>query len=878
MKPLSSSSSTLPSNSLAAARAGRVGVTSNSKHVQALPTDAVSRISAHQVIADLATAIKELVDNAIDAGATRIDVRLVNHGLDSFSVTDNGSGIPPADHALVATQSATSKLRSMDDLDAVMAGGSLGFRGQAMHALCALSQQVIITTRAEEMTVAAAKLVFDKEGKLVSSSPISATRGTTVQVQGLFAALPVRASELKANAKREFAKTVALLQHYAVSCVKQRIMVTHIMGGRLSTIFATPIPPVNGDPKPLTANLAAVFDASAVRQWAAVEWTMDRRAITITGGICVGPTNARPASDRQFVFVNKRPVDIPKLSKLVTQVYRELYPEKRSQYPVFVLDMVVPAGEVDVNVTPDKRTVMLWREGDVLAGFRDYLTSSILAPTSTTLSVNSLTQPDNSDDILAPSSSPFSSQSDQPLAYTSQSRFQSPVHSQSCSHQTPKTGLRQSRSTPLSSSAASSTTPSIVTPTSLRLKRRLAALTASPTPASKTRRLIPPASGPVPARSSALRSEDAACLDADDDSADMMMVDSSALQNGCCNHQDGQDDNPSTFDPIDPEVQRSLSKSDFAGMRVIGQFNLGFIVTQHGSDLYLVDQHAADEKSTFERLLAQHHGETDGGNGIQRLVRPIPVMVPPDLVHVALDDPRVTASGFHVSERNAEEEAVAAFGQVWLDAVPVDARGRPLGPADFLDAIARLRDEPMAANPDASTNTKRVVTDRDRAALASRACRTSVMIGTPLDHKRMVRIVRRLAEMDHPWNCPHGRPTVRHLMDLKDVENWRESVLEMVAPVEAEEDQVDAVQEDEYVPRMERWKRRYRQQVLNGTPMTWSGSFLDDMGGESWDEETSSTPTDIQAAAIGDDGPGEAIVLDSDQEDEAHDGPEMLLA
>lgn len=170
--------------------------------------ESIHRICSSQVVVDLATAVKELVENSLDAGATVIEVKLKNMGADGIEVADNGHGIHPDDYTSIVQKHHTSKISRFEDLEGVL---SFGFRGEALNALCELSGKFqIMTKRAEDKV--GATLMFDKFGRYfvaftdslpsytsfhrLSSKSISArANGTTIVIENIFESLPVRRGE-----------------------------------------------------------------------------------------------------------------------------------------------------------------------------------------------------------------------------------------------------------------------------------------------------------------------------------------------------------------------------------------------------------------------------------------------------------------------------------------------------------------------------------------------------------------------------------------------------------------------------------------------------------------------------------------------------------
>jgi DNA mismatch repair protein PMS2 len=220
----------------------------------------------------------------------------------------------------------------------------------------------------------------------------------------------------------------------------------------------------------------------------------------------------------------------------------------------------------------------------------------------------------------------------------------------------------------------------------------------------------------------------------------------------------------------DPEERLSLtvSKADFNEMIVIGQFNLGFIIavrpptsTSPTSDLFIIDQHASDEKYNFERLSATTVLVS------QRLVHPHPLELTAVEEEIILANGHsLTANGFVVEMDTSSEERRAK-----LTSLPM-SKEVTFTPTDLEELLALIMDNP----PSFSTSTSPYIPrpSKVRKLLASRACRSSVMIGKTLKNAQMENIVRHMGSMDKPWSCPHGRPTMRHLYGLEKWEGWSE--------------------------------------------------------------------------------------------------------
>ena len=208
----------------------------------------------------------------------------------------------------------------------------------------------------------------------------------------------------------------------------------------------------------------------------------------------------------------------------------------------------------------------------------------------------------------------------------------------------------------------------------------------------------------------------------------------------------------------------TVSKTDFAQMRIIGQFNLGFIIAvRPGVDhdeLFIIDQHASDEKFNFERLQA----ETVVQN--QRLVRPQRLDLTAVEEEIVLENrASLEKNGFIVTVDESGEEPIGRRCQ--LVSLPL-SKEVVFGSRDLEELIVLLSESPVTNDISVPRPTK------VRKMFAMRACRSSIMIGKTLTTKQMQRVVRNMGTIDKPWNCPHGRPTMRHLMSLGQWDEWDE--------------------------------------------------------------------------------------------------------
>lgn len=242
--------------------------------VKALEGRAVHQIQSGQVIVDLCSVVKELVENSLDAGATSIEVRFKNNGLESIEVQDNGAGIRSDDYENVALKHRTSKLSSYEDLSSLQ---TFGFRGEALSSLCALAKVHITTARAEEAPKGT-QLNFEISGKLQGTQVVASQAGTTVAVEDIFRNLPVRRRELEKNIKREYGKALGILQAYACISTQARITVSNMVAkGKKVVVFATRSSPTTKE------NIANVFGAKILPGLVTMDLSFEMRPTATFG-------------------------------------------------------------------------------------------------------------------------------------------------------------------------------------------------------------------------------------------------------------------------------------------------------------------------------------------------------------------------------------------------------------------------------------------------------------------------------------------------------------------------------------------------------------------------------------------------------------------
>ena len=301
--------------------------------IRRLPEHLVNRIAAGEVVERPAAALKELVENAIDAGATRIDVSLISGGLERIEVADNGCGMSPADMALALERHATSKLPD-DAIDSVT---TMGFRGEALPSIASVAR---LTIESRVRGGDGWSRTVDN-GKLAGEGPAALPPGSRIIVEAIFANVPARRKFMRSE-RAEYGACVDVMKRLAMARADIGFSLEH--GGKRTMLVG------EGDTGP--DRVAALTDRALIEASVAVDF--EREGVRLTG-VAGLPTFNRGVADHQYLFVNGRPVKDRLLAGAVRGAYADML--ARDRHAVVALFLDVPPGEVDVNVHPAKTEV-----------------------------------------------------------------------------------------------------------------------------------------------------------------------------------------------------------------------------------------------------------------------------------------------------------------------------------------------------------------------------------------------------------------------------------------------------------------------------------------------------------------------------------------
>uniref|UniRef100_A0A2K6DBX7 PMS1 homolog 2, mismatch repair system component n=1 Tax=Macaca nemestrina TaxID=9545 RepID=A0A2K6DBX7_MACNE len=751
--------------------------TEPAKAIKPIDRKSVHQICSGQVVLSLSTAVKELVENSLDAGATNIDLKLKDYGVDLIEVSDNGCGVEEENFEGLTLKHHTSKIQEFADLTQVE---TFGFRGEALSSLCALSDVTISTCHASAKV--GTRLVFDHNGKIIQKAPYPRPRGTTVSVQQLFSTLPVRHKEFQRNIKKEYAKMVQVLQAYCIISAGIRVSCTNQLGqGKRQPVVCT-----GGSPS-IKENIGSVFGQKQVQS------LIPFVQVPPSDSVCeeYGLSCSDALHNLFYVFVCVHIHYICCVSRLVNEVYH-MY--NRHQYPFVVLNISVDSECVDINVTPDKRQILLQEEKLLLAVLK---TSLIGMFDSDVNKLNVSQQPllDIEGNLVkmhaADLEKPLVEKQDHsPSLRTREEKRDVSIsrlreafslrHTTENKPHSPKTPEArrsppgQKRGTP------SSSTSDAVSDRDLR-KRETSSGQGPRDPTDEpevekargTGVQHPDTGFSIPDTGKSLASSECAASSPEylcfgvfhlcittplpmivfswDNFRSRLSTNLASPRHKkivlpfllLCHNKllaviivktwQSEGDNRSMYRKKSKQAKSELRKE--IKMEIVGQFNLGFIITKLNEDLFIVDQHATDEKYNFEML--QQHTVLQG----QRLIAP-------QTLNLTAVNEAVLIENLEIFRKNGFDFVIDENGKSLIRTIH---SGRPRR-ADRLRS--GVRDQPG----------QRAAPARVRGQGAAERC--CVMIGTALNTSEMKKLITHMGEMDHPWNCPHGRPTMRHIANL----------------------------------------------------------------------------------------------------------------
>jgi DNA mismatch repair protein MutL len=592
-----------------------------STHIRILPESLTNKIAAGEVVERPASVVKELLENSLDSGCSEVIVEIEAGGKRLIKVSDDGPGMSREDALLAMERHATSKIVSDSDLFTL---STLGFRGEALPSIASVSR---FTLASREKGRIEGTEIYAEGGKIREVKACGMAEGSVVTVRNLFFNTPARLKFMKSN-ETEAGHVGDLLTRLAIS--RPDVRFTYVNDGK--TVFRA----LDGDIRNRVVTLLGNSLASALFP---VKFAVDG---TNVSGFIAGPDLNRSNSSHFYTYINSRFIRDKVVQHAILQGYRNFM--ERGRYPVVVLFISIPPGEVDVNVHPTKHEVRFREQGKV----HDIIHGAVASVLSATPWLRSVTKAEPTT-----SQQPSSSK-------VSQSRVAEV-----------REALERYR------------------------------------PEAERQRILPGTGGQGPG------------------SRDQEL-----------------DNKVKEFRILGTDLNTPGSSGFFSTLTLIGQFNSAYIICQDGTDLVLIDQHAAHERVAFEQLKAQF---ASGGVEAQGLLFP-------ETIEFSFRESSTLNE--HLGNLTRLGFELEPFGgATWL------LKGVPglLKSSNHQRTLRDILEELLALGRSRSFD------DAVEEILARIACHSVVRGPRPLATVEIRALLARMDSVDFASNCPHGRPVLQRI-------------------------------------------------------------------------------------------------------------------
>ena len=662
--------------------------------IRILDKDTINKIAAGEVIERPASVVKELIDNSIDSGATDIRIEVEKGGKRSILVRDNGCGMGREDVLLAYKKHATSKLTRIEDLNTI---STMGFRGEALSSITAVSKVEILTRPPEEIT--GTRIVIHG-GKVLETSDAGKAPGTSVHVKDLFYNTPARQKYLKSD-RTELAHITDTVMHLALA--NPEISFTLLSEGK-------PVIRNAGSSEPFKS-IVNLLGPDTARSMLPLEYRTEDFEIW---GYISKPETTRRESDQLFLFVNTRPVVSRAINKAIREGYYTKIPKER--YPVAVLSLIVDPGEVDVNVHPRKAEVRFSREkelGDAVTfAIEKVLSENALAPEIREKRDRAFQKTFEVSDPSVSGSSGRLQVSEAAETFRSTEAGK-------------ETGILEKTFLPESSKVLRDKAETYVYPvkdTERRLKRseRLLDFTAE---------------GGAQEISGDKKLDNKIEQEREKEGEGKKKItgiQKTEIQKAGSEEKESEDINAEKRQ----KIKQKPNTDPFENLRIIGQVSKLYILAERGEDLVLIDQHAAHERILYEQVLKMKKSR------VQELITPVTIdLTPKEKVLMEEYIPYLEDCGFGISEFGNNTYVVTFVPEVF---------GRLEDPEVIHDVVSDLL---------ASGKVKKD-TGISEKVCKTLACRAAIKGGAACSPRQMEDLIEQLKMAENPYSCPHGRPTV----------------------------------------------------------------------------------------------------------------------
>ena len=701
--------------------------------IQVLSEETINRIAAGEVVERPLNVAKELIENAIDAGATAISIEIRDGGISLIRVTDNGSGIPAEQIPAAFTRHATSKIRTESDLHSLT---TLGFRGEALSSIAAVSQVEMITKTRDSLTgVRAATLPGTETGGEdripLDLEEIGAPDGTTVIVRNLFYNVPVRRKFLR-QPQTEAGYITDLVEHQALS--HPRISFHYKIGGQ-EKLHTTG----NGKLKEL---IYRIYGREIAARLIPISADLEEYHLE---GFLGRPEISRASRNFEICFVNGRMLRSDLLSRALEEGYRTDLMQHR--FPFAVLHLELPPEQIDVNVHPGKMEIHFSDRQRVFDFINEAVHSCLhqveLMPEATVMTAaeqraeqKRLQEEERKKEQAAPHPEPFEARrldrvnrdrSTEADRMTGQTLREEPaVYHAAVSAASAGRDISRQEREPDPDAAGRTETGRIPG--------------SAPDAGGETRseQVFTPAAGQA-----LIEEEDFVFEDrrVGAGTANGQQAGSPAPAEG---QKAGQYVQGSLFEQVDPSAQEDvhiLSEENVPRFRIIGQVFETYWLIEYEEKLMMIDQHAAHEKVNYERLMGYFNDNSEQE-------APSQMVMPPMVVTLTGREEAMYLQYQDVFRRMGYEIEAFGGGSYTVRAVPLALYGSR--PDDLLhETLEEMMEEKMSGTPQAILS-----------RIATMSCKASVKGNTIMSRKEAEVLIDRLLRLDNPYHCPHGRPTM----------------------------------------------------------------------------------------------------------------------
>lgn len=674
--------------------------------VRLLDTNTANQIAAGEVVEKPASVVKELVENALDAGADKIEVTIFAGGTEYIRVTDNGCGMSEADAKMAVLRHATSKLTKAEDL---LSLNTLGFRGEALPSIASVSNFTLLT-RPQSEEFATSVHIDGGENTEVTAS--GGSTGTTVIVENLFFNVPAR---------RKFLKTVStegryiseLLTRLALSRPDVRFKLVNNDKEVLST-------PGDGD---LEHAIRALYGKNVAENL--LEVSLNDPKVRVSGFIGK-PTLLKGTRQWQTFFVNGRCIGSKMLSKAMDHAYQSQIP--KSGFPFAVINITVDTASVDVNVHPQKSEIKFSDDSLIYKAMYKALTDALTKPMSAQKTQVMLLPDSELNVFVKPQPQAVSAPVTPALQPKPAYQPQQPVF---------KGGAEQIFKMPERREEPQSAVEPVFRSGAEQIFKTPERNEEQPA----AEELLVNEQPPVPTVKKEQTEQQAMWQPFDDFNKTSATVSyTKGYQEPVLEVHEARSEftNPQPADAAPAANRETIAFTDTdSGMDTIwpiGQVDKTFIIAQSETTLYLIDQHAAHERILYDKLVASHEQIPS-----QQLLMPL-------YVDMAADD--IALIEEHRDEFLALGVDAASAGESLLRVSSLPADIKADAAEEFINAISKMLREMRNVNG----------SDLRQEVLHMTACKAAIKAGQLLNMRQMRQLIIDLCNTTHPFTCPHGRP------------------------------------------------------------------------------------------------------------------------